>query len=729
MMEALDSALTERLTTFINRKRLPVILQSEVAECGLACLAMVCGYHNYTTDLTTLRGRFPPSGKGVRLNDLMRQAQSLDLATRPLRVELDDLCNLHLPCILHWDFSHFVVLKKVSRGKVQIHDPAVGCRVLAFEELSKHFTGVCLELTPTSDFTERRETLRVSLTDFWNSISGLKQFIFQLILLSFLLEALALASPFYLQLVVDHVIVGSDQDMLVVLALGFLLLGIISCSVTVLRTWVSLHLGNQLSLQMGVKLKRRLVRLPVSWFERRNLGDIVSRFGSIEPIQNMLVSGFVTAVIDGVLAISTLVVMTMFSGTLTLIVMTGVLTLLIVRLVAYLPYRRIAAEALVVSAKQSTHFMETMRNSVSIKLANHELKRVSDWQNKTVDVMNVNIRQAKYDLVFSTIEGLIALITSIAVVYVSADMVMAGTYSIGMMFAFQAYQMRFSASMTELLNLMISFKMLDVHKERLADIVHAEPEQADIYCASARQCSNRSVKGKVTIEDLCYRYSDSDPEILSGVSLTINKGESVAIVGSSGSGKTTLLKIMAGLMQPTTGVVKIDGTPLNQLELGSYRSQIGVVNQNDSLLAGSIRENICMFADDMPQHQVEQAAKIACIHNEISEMPMGYQTLVGEMGSGLSGGQIQRLLIARAICAMPKVLYFDEASSSLDIANEKEINRNLARLNITRIFVAHRPNTIRSADRVIRIKDKTAIELKKTKQAKSRAAQQKVCAA
>ncbi len=626
------------LLNFSFRPKLPVILQTEVAECGLACLAMIANFHGHHFDLNGLRQRFHISSKGSTLNDLMQIADDLKFVGRPLKLELDELKELKTPAILHWDLSHFVVLKKVTEKHIIIHDPAVGERKLTLIDASNHFTGIALELRKSEDFTKQEDTKKAKLSDFWSRIVGLKRVLLQVFVLSFVLQLFSLASPFYTQIIVDDVIVSEDTGLLVILALGFGLLMIIQTAVTFLRQLVILYLSTQIDIQMRSNLFRHLLKLPMNYFESRHLGDVVSRFGSLDSIEELMTTGVVTTVIDGIMSIGLLAMMFIYSPTLAFIVIGVSLAYLFIRLLAYPKYKQLNAENIVIAAKESTNFMESIRGIQSIKLFAHEMQRLTLWQNYYANSVNAGLRVAKLDMGYEVINSLLFGIENIIVIYLAATMVMDGDMSVGMLFAFMSYKGQFSGSVSSLISRYIQFKMLSIHLERLGDIVLTDEEEV-----KTTPFNTDKLTGEVSIENLSFRYADNEPPIFQNLNLTIRAKTSVAIVGTSGCGKTTLIKTMLGLLTPQNGKVSIDGVDISTIGLRNYRDCIGTVMQDDQLLSGSIRENICFFAENSTEQEIVTAAKHASIHNDIMAMPMGYQTLIGDMGSSLSGGQKQRL--------------------------------------------------------------------------------------
>ncbi len=694
-------------------RRLPMLLQTEAAECGLACLAMLASYLGHSTDLATLRRRFGLSLRGARLGDLMRIAHNLGLAARPLRVELDELHLLRAPCILHWDLNHFVVLKSVGAGSVIIHDPAAGVRRMAFAELSKHFTGVALELTPTGGFEPAAAPPRIRLRALLGRLVGVKRALGQLLGLALAIEVFAMVSPLFMQWVIDHALVTADRELLLTLALGFALLLLVRTAVSAMRGWMLMGLSASLTVQARANLFSHLIALPVAFYEARHLGDVMSRFDSQETILQAITTELVEAVLDGLMAGITLVIMFVFSPSLASLVVAGALLYALLRWAFYTPLRLASTEAIVWNARQDSHFLETLRGIRTIKLFNGQDGRQAHWLNLLVETVNRRLTTQKLALLFRTANTLLTGGLAILVVWVGAQRVLDHTFSVGMLIAFIAYKDQFLQRVSELINKAVDLRMLQLHAERLADIALTAPEARAEWHAPYAE---RPPVG-IEVRKLRFRYSDNDPWVLDGVDFRIEAGESVAIVGGSGCGKTTLLKVLSSLMQPSEGEILVGGEPLKRIGGERYRAMIGVVMQDDQLFAGSIADNISFFAETPDLARIEECGRLAAVHDDIIAMPMGYGTLVGDMGTVLSGGQKQRVLIARALYRRPAILLLDEATSHLDVSREEAVNAAIRAKRVTRIIVAHRPETIRSSDRVIVlnkgkvIKDLRVIEL------------------
>ncbi len=689
-------------------KRLPVIRQTEATECGLACLAMVLTYYGHKVDLSSLRRRFPVTLRGVTLGQLMQTAHALNMSTRPLQLELSEIKELARPCILHWNFNHFVVLKSVHRKGITIHDPAHGEKLVKWEEVNRRFTGIALELLPTVQFEKKDETVRLKLSQLWGHIGGLFSGFSHVLLLSLSLQIFAIISPLYMQTVVDDVIVSGDENLLKELAMGFAILVLITTATAALRSLSILLLSSQLSIQVTSNLFHHLIKLPLVFFERRHMGDIVSRFQSLDHVREQMTVGLIEAIVDGVMVIGTLVMMLFYSINLSLIVLSAVLLYFLMRLLWYRPIKLATEEKIVAGAKKGSHFMETIRAIQGVRLFEKSYLRESAWKNLFVDELNAGIKLGKLHVLSSVSSQIIFGLENVLVIYIGAMIILNTEFSVGMLFAFVSYKIQFTGKAASLIDQFIEFRMLRLHLDRVSDIALEDVEKA----GTGSGIIEDDIKGGLELKNVAFQYSENDPVILNDISVKINPGESVAIVGPSGVGKSSLLKLILGILQPAKGNILIDGYDLNKVGFAQARKFMASVMQDDQLLTGSIEENISFFDTQIDRKRVIACAKISAIHHDIEAMPMGYNSFIGEMGNSLSGGQIQRVLLARALYYQPKILLLDEATAHLDVELERAINEGIRKLSCTRILIAHRPETIASADRVMVLVNGKMIEKK-----------------
>jgi ATP-binding cassette subfamily B protein RaxB len=688
----------ERLTGGVRAaRRVPVVLQAEAVECGLACIAMVASYYGHSVNLAGLRAKFPVSMKGSTLADVMSIASALDLSSRPLRIELEELSRLRTPALLHWDLRHFVVLVAADSKSITVHDPSVGKRHFTMTEASRRFTGVALELTPVPDFTPRKARQDFRWQQLVGGIAGFKRAVLQVLSLALALEIFALVAPLFMQWTVDQVIVAGDRHLLGTLAIGFLLLGLVQVAIGWARGWTVIQVGTILNVQWLANAFAHLIRLPVSYFEKRHLGDVMSRFGSMELIQKTLAGTFIEAILDGLMAGVVLTMMFFYSVPLSLVVLAAVAAYAGMRAATYRLARTLAEEEIVCSAKQQSAFIESIRGIQAIKLFGAESDRQARWVNMMIETSNRSLRSQQLSLYLRSFKGLVFAVESVVVVFLGASAVLDSTLSLGMLFAFIAYKTTFATRVSTLIDRSIELFMLRLQADRLADILLAKREDAIVGFEQGPRDGDVAIE----VRDLCFRYADTEPYVLDRVSFHVGPGEAVAITGPSGCGKTTLVKLLLGLLNPTSGDILVNGISIVSRSPVEHRRSVAAVMQDDQLFAGSIAENIAFFDPTLDAEAIERSARLAAIHEDIRQMPMGYHTLVGDMGAALSGGQKQRVLLARALYKRPRLLILDEATSHLNVENEWRVNEAVSGLQLTRIIVAHRAETLRMADRTI----------------------------
>ena len=674
-----------------------MVLQSEAAECGLASLTMVASYYGHRVNLGGLRQLYPTSMQGATMPQLMVIAADLGLAPRAVRLELGEIGMLRLPAILHWDLNHFVVLEAVTaRGNLVILDPATRRRTVSAAKASNHFTGIALELSPVADFKpiEARTTTR--LTDLWSRMAYFRSALGQVLVLSLVLQLTALLTPFYIQAVIDNAIAQGDANLLGLLLIGFGVVYALNAVTRALRDWVMLTLGQSLSFDLAGNVVRHLIRLPLAYFERRHVGDLMSRVGSISPIQSLLTRGLVNLLIDAVLFVTTFIVMVVISPLLAGIVLASTIGYLGYSQLLYPAMRLRSEEEIVARAKEESYLMETIRAIRAVKIHGHEAQRESSWRNQYADVIGASYRSRLLDIRVSLAENLLFSSAFLICVYFGALRVIASQMTIGTLLAFLAYRGNFVTSATSLVDQFQRWRLLGVHLERLSDIV-TEPKED----FSPQPCRARLMPPSVRLDHLTFAYDMGESPVIDRASVTIPAGSFVAVIGPSGAGKTTLFRVLLGLLSPQLGRVLIDEVPLTSATMAAWRGRVGVVLQDDCLLTGTIADNIAFFDPNARREQIAKAARLAEIDADIARMPMGYDSLIGDMGAALSSGQRQRILLARALFRQPDVLFLDEGTANLDSQTETRISDMVACLPITRVVIAHRPALVQRADIVL----------------------------
>ncbi len=565
--------ITHPLSTQIlyTKKRVPVVLQSEAAECGLACMTMIAQYYSDKRDLNALRQTVSVSLRGTTLKDVMRIASDLGFQTRAIKIEMEHLAQLSCPAILHWNMNHFVVLTKVKGKTLTIHDPALGERKLTYSEASKYITGIALEVTPSDTFSPKKSAPRLGLSQFFTRTTGFKRNLLTLFALSIVLQLFALASPYYMQTVVDDVLIYNNDALLKALAIGFALLLIIETFTSGIRKFVILSVSSRLQLQMSASVFKHLLSLPLDYFDKRHIGDVVSRFGSLASIREFLTTGLVTALLDGLMAVITLAVMILYSPKLTLVVVAIMLAYLAVRL-GLLPFiKRLTTERIALAALEQSHFMESVRAILPIRVYSQEVQRHGQWQNKLVATLNKDITLGKINIGSALTNQLLFGAENLVVVYIGASGVV---------------------------NKLIELSMLGVHFNRLSDILLTPSQQKPLslktkdYTFEKQNVhfSNADVPNSSTSNSLApnvltalsYRYSETNAWVFKNLMFSVHSGEIVAITGDSGCGKSTMLKCLMGLYPVSEGNIE---------HPSSTNPVIASVLQEDTCLSGTIAQN------------------------------------------------------------------------------------------------------------------------------------------
>ena len=691
-----------------NLQRLPVIYQSEVSECGLACLGMIASYHGKEIDLPSLRRRFPVSIKGATFNDLIQIANDLQLCTRPLRVELEALEDVRLPAVLHWEFSHFVVLKSIGIKNAVVHDPAIGNRTISLSELSDCFTGVVLELTPAIEFTCEKQIEHVRLRDIFCQTTGIAIPLMQVLAFSLIIQAFAVVTPFFSQLAIDKVVPTGDIGMLRVLALGFGILFVLNPLVNWMRSRLIMLVSAQLSAQLTTNIVKALLSLPLTFFEKRSIGDLLTRLEAAESLRDLLSEGFVAVVVDSLLAVLTLAMMFYYAPILAVVVLVVTILMALLRLGFVPTLQRMVNDQLQKQGAEQSELIETLRGITSVKFARKEKEREAIWSRAFMSLVSSSTKLSLVESNFNLSRELVQNLGYVLIVYLGIGLIIdsASTFTVGAFFAFMSYQSMFFERVENFLGQMIQLSMTRMHLERLSEIVMEEPEPpvSEIHRLNLTPFS-------LTLNNLGFHYESEKEPILHGLSAMINAGERIALYAPSGAGKTTLLKLLTGIYEPTEGTLALSNTRITKAGMTMLRSHIAAVLQDDYLFKGSIIDNISFFDAQPDMERVIYCAGLACIDEEITTMPMSYDSFVGEMGTSLSQGQQQRILIARALYQQKPMLVLDEGTANLDDATEAKLLNNLVDLGITMILAGHNPNLALYATRIWRMEESNSLHV------------------
>ncbi len=681
-------------------RRLPLIRQTTASECGLTCIAMIAAYLGVGTDLIELRRKYPPSLKGATLTNIADICGSLRLSTRAVSCRVSELRKLRTPCLLHWRFDHYVVLKEVTRNGIVIHDPARGVIKDSQKSISDAFTGVAVEVFRGPGFRKTRRPSRLKLSGLVSFDADIRGKLSAGLLLSLVCEALVLASPFYLQIVIDQVLGKGDTALLNTLAIGFGLLLVFQVAANTMRQLTFQYLSQVSVFDVTARVLHKLLRLPVSYFRSRDLGDVQHRVQSLRRVQAFLVQSAPALIIDVLFIVLITGLMAVYHPPLTLLAFVATGTLFFWRAMIFPLSLRLSSDIALSESAVETHFLETLRAVQTIKLTNGEMTRQSVWRDLFADSINRKIKVGNLAVLDSALRQVLFQGLRIFSIYVLAVAALDGRMSIGMVSAFIAYLGMFLVRAGAIIDRMMEYRLLDVPLNRIADIVFNEEE-----ATGSKKSAHDPHPVDIEIDDVWFSYDRDERWVLRNCSCRIPGNGFVAIAGCSGVGKSTLLRLIAGVDLFSSGQIRVAGAAIGDWRLPDLRSIMATVFQEDCLIKGSVAENIAAFDTTLDVGRVRQAAKQACVDAEIEALPMGYQTRIGDLGSSLSKGQAQRVLLARALYRQPRLLLLDEATSGLDVAAEKRVIQAISRLEATRIVITHSDQMLQAADQVLWLKD------------------------
>jgi ATP-binding cassette subfamily B protein len=692
--------LARQIQNFSPR-RVPVLMQMNAVECGAACLAMILSYHGRHTTVGDCRSAFGTGRDGVTARTLAQAGREQGLRVRAYSVqgEMSDFQYVSLPAIVHWDFNHFVVVERWSPKGVEIVDPARGRLELTRAEWEAGFTGVVLDMTPGAEFARRRYALHTSWRTYLSgllSLPGTSPLLGQVLGASLVLQLFGLLVPLLTKVLLDQVLPYHLTDLMAMLALGMGLLVVGQTLTAYLRSNLLIYLQAQLDSHMMLGFFEHLLSLPFRFFQERSVGDLLMRLASNSTIRETLTGQTLAILLDGLFVLVYLVLLLGIDPRFgVLVVLLGAVQVVVVQ--ASLPkVQGLVQRDLAAQAESQSYLVEALNGIATLKAAGAEPRAFETWSNLFFKQLNVALVRQHLSAWLETIMLFLRVVAPLALLLFGAMRVLEGALTLGTMLALNGVASAFLSPLTSLVTNLQRLQVVGAHLQRLADVMEAEPEQV----ADQTQVAP-PLTGRIELQDISFRYDPQSPWVLQNITLAVEPGQKVAFVGRTGSGKSTLAKLLLGLYPPTQGEIYFDGVPLSRLNYRSVRRQIGVVLQEAFLFSGSIRENIAFNEPALPLSAVQYAARMAVIHSDIVQMPMGYETRVAEGGTGLSGGQRQRLALARALATAPAILLLDEATSHLDAVTEHNVEQNLSRLRSTRMVIAHRLSTVRDADLIV----------------------------
>lgn len=698
---------------FDPSRKIKLVSQETTQECGLACVAMILGYFKSELDLSSLREDHQIGSTGLTLRDMVDLGKRFDLALRPVSLQLNDLADINVPCILHWDLNHYVVFANRTHRSFIIFDPGRGRLKVSWDEMSRHFTGIALEVSTTTEFRPIRQRNTISIREILNTISGIHRSLLFLFIFTLTLEAVSLVFPMINKVVIDDVLSTGDHELLIDIVSCYIILIIVQFFTTVSRSYLLVNVGNQLSAQWNSILFSHLLRLPVQFFKLRRLGDIISKFNTINSIQQGITTDIIQGMIDGLMAVGMFLMLSLYGGYLSIFVLVSTAADLIIRILTYRSYRSASSGALTQDAANQSLFIENIRNIETVKSQNISNIMKDKWIDGIISNINIHTKTKRLDVLFRSSSSVLFGLDKVILLYLGAISVLTGSMSVGTFIAFLSYKDQFSSRLGSLVDASFKLRLLNLQTSRLSDILTTKPEL--IPTTKSRNPATPWSFSLLEIENVSYRFSEGSPWILRNVSLSIRVNESIAITGQSGCGKTTLLKIIMGLLRPTLGRVLLDGVDVNSRPISEYRVNTGVVLQEDSLFSGSIRQNISNFCNKYNEEKIEQSARKMHIYDDIQKLPLRFDSRINDVGSMLSGGQRQRILLARAIYECPKLIFLDEATSNLDEITERKVLNSLAEMQCTKVIVTHRESTLCICDRLFSLDSRGISEIRNQK--------------
>lgn len=683
----------------LKRHRVPVIFQMTFADCGAACLAMIVSYYGRKTRLAECRKFFGSGRDGVSAWEIMETAEIFGLEANGYEVDIEDFDKVALPAIAHWDNNHFVVVENWTPAYVAVVDPAYGRMRYTQADFEEHFSGVILTFDLDETFSQKVKALPPAWQTYLRAMfqtSGATRFLVKIIVASLFLQLLNLTLPILTRWLVDDIIGLSLTNLMGLFGLGICLLTLSYLVTTYLRARWLILLQARFDRQMMFDFFAHILSLPITFFQQRTSGDLLNRLGSNMTIREVFTNNTLSTILDGVLVITYLVILIAWAPPFGFVVLLLGLVQAALLVITASKVHVLTQRALVDEVKSHSYLLEALNNMITLKAFGAEDRVHAHWASLFNDYLDILIKQSFLMMAVDSILTTIRVFSPIFLLWVGSFFVLNNEMTLGTMLGLNALAISFLAPLSSLIENGQQLQFVGAHLARVADVMEAESEQNQHEAKPAP-----TLTGCIEMRNVSFQYDNNGPVVLQDISLVVESGQKIAIVGHTGSGKSTLGALLLGLYLPAAGDVLFDEHSLQTLNYQSVRRQFGVVLQEISLFNAPIRENIALQDHHIALEKVVAAAQLAAINDEIQAMPMGYETVLGEDGSGLSGGQKQRLMLARALINYPKIILLDEATSHLDKITEYQIMQNLKSLKVTQIVIAHRLSTIQDADQIV----------------------------
>lgn len=699
------------LSSFYYRKmHFPFISQYDEMTCGTTCLMMIAKYYGKIFSSSRLRDLAHVDLSGSSLANLATAAEQLGFSTRGLRLDYEALRSVHLPAIIHWQGYHYIVVNKIDEKHVWVADPALGLRKYEKDYFVKNWTGITLLVEPTPQFEKAAED-RSSFRNFMQFVLPYKVILLEIFVASLLLNIFGLATPIFTQNVIDKVLLHQNKSMLNIMLIGMLIVLVFRILTMIIRQYLIIHTSMKIDLRMLVLFYKHMLALPLGYFKARKIGDFITRFGENMKIRKFLTDTALTLVLDTVLIVVYLALMFYYNLQMTLLALLFIPFFIGMTLFFTPILKRLNIDSFAARTEADSHLIESINAIDTIKAMNIEYPTRWKWESKFIKTLNVDFKLYNTGMYFQSMGDFVGTLSSTVILWYGAQKVMGGVMSVGELMAFMALTGSVITPINRIITAWDDIQQTYVSVDRLNDIFSAKPEFPEAMEETGLIL--KEPRGEIVLDKVYFRYGgDDDPYILSDITLKIDPGQTIAIVGRSGSGKTTLVKLLARFYDVTEGRIMIDGCDIKNINLSNLRKMIGFVLQENFIFNGTIRENISLGDNEATIERVIEAAKLANAHDFISNLALGYESRVGESGLQLSGGQKQRLAIARVLYSRPKIIIFDEATSSLDSESEQAIQKNLGAIlkDKTAIIIAHRLSTVRNADKIVVLDNGEIIE-------------------
>jgi ATP-binding cassette subfamily B protein len=710
-------AITESEFATLKKKKsdihkFPLVRQQEESECAAACLTMIVRHYGKDFTLGQIRELTNLSMPGPLVQTVCTGGESLGFRAKAYKCDFNTLRQLEMPCIALWENDHYIVIFRATDKTVHIADPARGLLKMSRAEFETGWTDIIVSLIPTQRF-EHAEPPKNAYMHFINYLLPFKTLFAEVFLAALIINMLGLATPLFIQNIVDKVVVNNDRSLLNIMLAGMVLVTVFNILTSVVQSLLLAHTTARVDMKMMSEFYRHILSLPMNFFLTRRTGDILTRFGENQKIRRIIAGATITTILNAMMIVVYLLMMFVYNAKLTYIVMVFI-PFYIGNTCFFTPrLKKIANDIFLRNSSQQSHLIESLHGIEAVKATANEYYARSRWENSFVDQVNLGYVSAKISLAYGSISKLINLSSTIAILWIGANEVMDGNMTIGSLMGFNMLVGAVMGPIMQMVQLWDSLQEIRISVDRVSDINNVRPEQAPVTDQASLPAIINNLEGRIDFRDIKFRYGGEEtPLVLDGFNLTIEPGQTVAFVGPSGCGKSTAAKMVLGFNLPTGGELQIDGKEIRNLDLASFRRQVGVVLQDSFLFSDTVAANIALGDPDPDMVAVREAARLSSADDFIGRLPQSYQTMIGEKGVQVSGGQRQRLCIARALYRRPRILLFDEATSALDNESEAKIQENMKSILAGRsaIVIAHRLTTVLDCDVICFIENGKVVE-------------------